>query len=87
MDIRRRTITRETIIAPASLDVALLFVLRSPWEWRKVDIAKVILWDLPASTKIKADLVSPRSSSSGSCGGVSWLLIDYEIMFVPWDIT
>lgn len=35
MDLRRRTIPRETIIAPASLDVALLFALRSPREWRK----------------------------------------------------
>jgi hypothetical protein len=82
-EIRRITITGGTTIAPASLDVALLFASRSPREWRKVDIVKVIPWDLSASTKIKADSASPRSSSSGSCGGVSWLLIDYGITFVP----
>jgi hypothetical protein len=41
-ETRRRTITRETAIAPASLDVALLFALRTLRGWRKLDIVNVI---------------------------------------------
>jgi hypothetical protein len=44
-EIRRRTITRETTIAPTSLDVASLFALRSSREWRKADIVEVIPWE------------------------------------------